>query len=938
MPSESLPGSIHKSTGKPLAPEGLHEMYQSGPRLSIATAMPESTDYGHLAALDKPAYKGKNGTSSPLALPELASHPLRLRTLGTGEDVVGVEPMKGTQVEEVPSFCIECYNNCPVTVRVENGVITKIEGNAKAPHTEGRLCPKGNAALMRVYDPNRLKVPLKRTNPEKGIGVDPKWQEISWDEALDTVTEKLKQQREANRRGLKMPSMELSRLSYFFCWGLAFGTTNIHLSAGTGGGVQCGNAGHTLGTQLWGSFHDWPEYKYTKYALFIGTNTGFESDRAIPVDAKRIADARVRGMKLVVVDPRFTHAAAKADEWVPIRPATDGAFALGIVNLLLNEYGIYDAEYLRRHTNAPYLVGPDGYCVRDPQTRKPLVWDSTDKQAKPYDFFNDDVAASRAALEGNYQVNGVACQPAFQLLKERVKEYTPEKVESITTVPQATLKRIAREFGENAQIGSTIEIEGQHWPLRGSMVVFYRGTQGHVHSTLTTLAIYALQMVVGAMGTPGGTSASAAGGMLNVQQLAAGPDGTPTFDLHHLHPYSPPAWPPTEYDLANYYPVDALSTSHLHYVAGADPAAWGLDPTMMVFADCSNPVMGVGDRAMMEAYHRNAFVVVMEQYLSETAALADVVLPSDFQLERHGLVGIKAGLPYLGLQYCQPAVQPPPGAREWTEVALELAERVGRIHGEGGFNHWVNLTFRLKPHYRLGLEERYTVPQVLERIAKNVIGDDGWHQLVTQGFFARKAPAAERYMPYGPARLALYNEYLKKTGEDLVVALRQCGAYDRLKDDIDFTDYDALPAWKPGPIHGPSDRYDMYAVNGKSVLFTFARSAFNPWLMEMAERDPYVLKVWINRATAHAKGIRDGQRIWVESAAGKVLGEAKVTEGVHPECLGIASTLGHWCDHPIAQGKGTHFNTLIGLSLKNTDPIAGNMQGSAVRVRVYPAD
>jgi len=840
-------------------------------------------------------------------------------------------------VNQVLSYCNECYNTCPIRVTVEDDVVVRIEGNAEAPYTEGRLCPKGNAGLMRVYDPHRLKTPLKRTNPEKGIGIDPKWREISWDEALDIVTEQLKKVLATNPRGLKMPSMEMSKRGVALCVGQALGTPYVGTEAGTGGGVMCGNSAHTIGSQLWGSFHDWPEYQYTKYALFIGTNTGFESDRAIPVDAKRIADARMRGMKLVVVDPRFTHAAAKADEWVPIRPATDGAFVLGIVNLLLHEYGTYDAPFLRRHTNAPYLIGPDGHYVRDADSHKPLVWDSTDKQAKPFDTFNDDVAASRAALEGNYQVNGVACQPAFQLLKERVKEYTPEKVESITTVPQATLKRIAREFGENAQIGSTIEIEGQHWPLRGSVVVFYRGTQSHVHSTLTTQAMNTLQLIVGAVGPPGGTGRWFFGTRLKETQLMPNPDGLVSYDIHMFHPLSAPTWPPTEYDLGNYLPFDVLGASHLHYVTGTEPEKWGLDSRTMVLSDATNPFMTVGDPKKLEAYYQRNFVVQVEQYMTETAQFADILLPSDFQLERYNLQTVQAGSEYLGLLYARPAIKPQHQTRDFWDMALEVGHRLGLLYGEGGFNYWANTFCRFKPEYKLSLEERYTLAQIQERIIKNMIGEDGYRNLVAEGVYSRKIPASEKYMPFLPSRLAFYNEDLKKIGDQLVAGLKQSGAYDRLKDDIDFTDYDALPRWKPGPIHQAGNDYDLFAVNGKSVLFTFARSAFNPWLMEMAERDPYVLKVWINRATAQKKGIQDGQRIWVESAAGKVLGEAKVTEGVHPECVGIASTLGHWCDHPIAQGKGTHFNSLVTVSLKNTDPIATTMEGAAVRVRVYPA-
>ncbi|MBI2917632.1 MAG: molybdopterin-dependent oxidoreductase [Chloroflexi bacterium] len=844
--------------------------------------------------------------------------------------------MDGQGTVVTPSFCVECYNHCPVIVHVDNGTIVRVEGNSLTPYTQGRLCPKGQAALMRLYDPNRLRVPMKRTNPDKGIGVDPRWQEITWEEALETIAGRMAQLRATNPRGLKVPTREHPRVAMAQCWGLAFGTHYVGSGAGTGGGVQCGNAAHTLGTQIWGSFHDWPEYRYTRYALFIGTNTGFESDRALPMDAKRIADARLQGMKLVVVDLRFTHTAAKADEWIPIRPATDGAFVLGLVNLLVNELGIYDAQFLRQHTNAPYLIGPDGHYVVDPVSGKPLIWDAVANGARPFDVFGGDEVSGRAALEGEYVVNGVPCRPAFQLLKDRVREYTPEKVEQITSVPAATVRRVAREFGESAQIGATIEIEGQRWPLRGSLVAYYRGTQGHVHSTLTTQAIYTLQMMVGAMGVPGGTMRLPTGTRIPSAPLRARPDGTVAYDLTQHVPFAPPVWPPTEYHLGNYLPFDVVGASHLHYVTGAGPDKWGLDSNVMVFADNSNPVLVVGDQKVMDAYHQNAFVVVMDQYLTETAELADIVLPSDFQLERHSVVAVKAGASYLGFVYSRPAVKRPYQARDWWEVALELAERVGFLYGEGGFNYWVNATFRLRPEYALSLNERPDSFQVQERIVKNIIGEEGWQKLVTEGLYAYRVPAAEKYLPYRGARLAFYNEALLKTGQDLVRGMKESGAYDKVATALDLSDYDALPKWKPGPIHHEDPKYDLFAVNGKSVLFTFGRSAFNAWLMELAERDPYVLKVWVHRDTARRKGIQDGQAIWVESKTARVRGEAKVTQGMHPECVGIVGCLGHWCDHPIAGGKGVHFNSLIDLSLQNTDPICATMQGSAVRVKIYP--
>src|SRR3990172_11000564 len=101
--------------------------------------------------------------------------------------------------EWVPSFCNLCYSGCTLRVHRADGVVVKIEGNPTA-NNQGRICPKGNSGMMRMYDPNRIKTPLKRTNPQKGIGVDPKWVEISWEEALDIMEAKLRETREKNPR------------------------------------------------------------------------------------------------------------------------------------------------------------------------------------------------------------------------------------------------------------------------------------------------------------------------------------------------------------------------------------------------------------------------------------------------------------------------------------------------------------------------------------------------------------------------------------------------------------------------------------------------------------------------------------------------------------------------------------------------------------------
>ena len=132
---------------------------------------------------------------------------------------------KKSEEKVVPSFCHLCiYGQCSTLVHVVDNVAVKVEGNPDAPHNQGRLCARGNSNLMELYDPYRVKVPLKRTNPEKGLNVDPKFVEISWDEALDIVADKLRAVREEDPRqfhasgGMANPYLLMWPFQPFFRW------------------------------------------------------------------------------------------------------------------------------------------------------------------------------------------------------------------------------------------------------------------------------------------------------------------------------------------------------------------------------------------------------------------------------------------------------------------------------------------------------------------------------------------------------------------------------------------------------------------------------------------------------------------------------------------------------------------------------------------------
>jgi len=135
-------------------------------------------------------------------------------------------------------------------------------------------------------------------------------------------------------------------------------------------------------------------------------------------------------MKIIAIDPVLSVTAAKANEWLPIKPGTDCAFILAMINIIIHELKVYDVPFLKEMTNSPYLVGPDGYWLRDKVTAKAQVWDPIDQRAKTY----DDADIKDFALEGVFEIEGVKGQPAFQMLQEHIKQYTPEWAAAITEI------------------------------------------------------------------------------------------------------------------------------------------------------------------------------------------------------------------------------------------------------------------------------------------------------------------------------------------------------------------------------------------------------------------------------------------------------------------------------------------------------------------------
>jgi len=839
--------------------------------------------------------------------------------------------------EWIPTMCDMCYNMCGILVRRENGLAVEIKGNPDHPNNKGKLCGKAYAGLMGLYNPYRVKAPLKRTNPEKGIGVDPRWKEISWDQALDTVAERLKKIRADDPRKLIMFTWERYNGRFFHNFCHAFGTANVATGPAH---IHCGNNRHPIDFTYHASFRESVDFRLCNYFLLVGSQLGTALDTRATAAMAGIADARARGMKMVVVDPRYTDAAKIADEWIPIIPGTDAAFILCLLNLLLNYLHIYDATYLKLYTNSPYLVMPDGSYMREPESEKPLVWDSMEGKAKPFDATD----IKDYLLEGSVVVAGTECKPAFQHLKDHVRPYTPEKASQITGVPASTMRRMAQEIGEAAQIGSTMTMDGVELPLRPFALSWHKGSSAHKHSMLAGIALKLLSVVLGALDVPGGVlSMPSLFGPITSPGVGKDglmiPAGGWRGGSGSLYPVRKIRHPET-IDLKELFPFRFSGTA-FDIMVLTNPKAYGLtyEPEMAIICRTNVMVNAGSPQEVATALKKVPFIVTISTELDETAEFADIVFPDTHYLEGLSFFSdesVQAGGPgVFWFTLLQPVVdppfKPPFKMQHGADVLIELAQRAGFTDK---FNSLLNVTMDLKDPYKLDPSVRYSVEDVSDRRAKSMFGEErglDWfrkHGLLTQDKTVKQA----YHRIFHNARIPVYFEQFLRAKEEIAKVCED------LKIEMDLSDFQPLPDWKPCPPYQENlPDFDLFCINFKVYNHTFGMTASNPWLNELADqRRSYDL--WINVETARRRGIKDGAKIKLETSYGFVgEGTAKVTEAIHPKVVGVPGVFGQWAKgRPTALGKGIHSSSLLRRGLDTIDFVSGALD-HCVKVKISPA-
>ena len=613
------------------------------------------------------------------------------------EPALNLSPSPGDAVKH--TTCYMCACRCGIKVWLRDGQIRYIQGNPEHPVNRGVLCAKGSAGIMQHYSPARLSKPLLRVG-ERGSG---EFREIEWDEALQLATDWLAPIRARNPDELAFFTGRDQSQALTGWWAQQFGTINYAAHGGFCSVNMAAGGLYTLGGSFW-EFGE-PDWEHSRYLMLWGVAEDHDSN---PIKLG-LGKLKARGAKIVAINPVRTGYGAIADEWIGIRPGTDGLFAFALIHELLRNDRI-DLDYLVRYTNAHWLViraagaSDDGLFARDAEGRA-LCWHAADGACAPAEA--SDISP---AIVGEYILpDGRIAVPVFHLLAERYLDphFAPDAVADKCGISADTIRRIARELAAAAfddplklPIAWTDTHGRRHDEMIGRPVSFHamRGISAHSNGFHTCRALHLLQLLLGAVDTPGSfrfqppfpkpippanrpgktrkdngaLDAAPLGFIHSPEDLLVDADGQPRR-LDHAYSWS--------------YPLAAHGMMHsvIRNAWAGDP--YKIDTLLMFMANMSwNSSMNTTQTMHMltdkdaDGTYRIPHIIYSDAYASEMVAYADLVLPDTTYLERHDCISLLdrpiSDADAAADAIRQPVLEPDRDVRPFQSVLLELGARL----------------------------------------------------------------------------------------------------------------------------------------------------------------------------------------------------------------------------------------------------------------------
>lgn len=760
--------------------------------------------------------------------------------------------------QEIPAYCGQCVSRCGCKYIVDGGIFLSVEPNPEHPTGKG-VCAKGRSAPDIVNSPDRLLHPMKRTRP-KG-GPDPGWQRISWDEALELTSKKLRHI--AEKRGPESVAFTVTTRSGTsildsFSWILrlcrAFGSPNAVLAT-----ENC-NWHKDFATALtFGAGTGMPEFENTGCLILWGFNpsTSWLSFAAAATESKK------RGAKLIIADPRRAGLAKMADEWLRLRPGSDGALALGIAGVMMQN-GWYDQEFVSKWTNGPFLVRDDnGYFLTEADIREEgspvrfVAWDETAKGPVILDPLSGSYAAKfqTLALFGEFKMETTAgqvgCRPAVAIYADLCRNYSPEKVEKITGVSADLIVRTARLLHENRPVS----------------YFTWTGVGQQSNATQTTRAINLLYALTGSLDGPGGNVYYGKPPINDVSgiELLSKEQRLKTLGLSE-HPIGPP--------LNGWVPGRSLYKA----ILDGDPY-----PVTGMVGFGQNLLLTQPDtEACKKALGKLEFYVHCDLFLNQTATYADIVLPVASPWERQGLCsGFQINRrAEAQIQLRKAATAPRGESKSDTWIVFELAKRLGLsdLFFDGDID--AGLRYVLKPSGAT-LDELRRKPEGIELPLET-----RYRKFEKEGFAT----------PTG--RLEIYSLRLLEIGQSPLPEFAEPSMSHAKRPDL-------------------KDRFPLVLTSAKIAPFCHSQHRSIPKLRKSMP-DPVV---YLHHDAAAKRGIADDDWVLVMSPKGTLRARAVLDGSLLPYV--VFSQYGWWQSSESGSFEGdANYSNLI--DMEDCDPVSGS--------------
>jgi anaerobic selenocysteine-containing dehydrogenase len=752
----------------------------------------------------------------------------------------------------VASTCQGCTQWCAIQIFVQGGRATRVRGNPLSKTNHGYCCPRGHMIPQQMYDPDRIKTPMKRTNPAKGRGIDPKFVPISWDEALDTVADKMMELRKAGEPGKLMYMRgRYSSTSTDLLYGTlpkVWGTANYFSHS-----AICAEA-EKMGPGLTQGFFGYRDYDLANTDCLVTWGCDpLASNRMVPNMMNRFPDIVKRG-RVIAIDPRLSNVAAKAHEWLPINPGTDGALAVAIAHVLLTE-GMWSREF-----------------VGDFKDGKNLF------------------VAGNAVDEAGFaekETHGIVKWWNLEL-----KDRTPMWAQKETLIPADQIVRVARAMGKAAP---------------KTAVWMGPGVAMNPRGTYAAMAVHALNGLLGSIDVEGGVwqSSSVPLGKFPsadkyVDDVAKA--GSKGKKLDGRGAKDMPA-------MMNAKPGSGVVTNNVANGLLKDPGAVKVFISSWANFNFSCTGADRWDKAMAKV----PFFVHMVPNASEMTQFADIVLPSTFNSAEGWSI-----ISNMGNGYGYASIQQGAVKRLWdvkqeeTEVMWLLAEKLKAKGFPNLFDYYATEfkdpeTGKLPTTAIEFSEIAAKISSATLWMPKEPLKGDaaikGWADFKAKGMFS--GPKYTLKKGWGgkfatvTKKFEFYSETLKKG------LLEHAKKYETTTDDIlSVSGYLArgdvafVPHYEQPKRHGSLTDYPFTFIDYKSRLNREGRSANLPWYQEFKKVDPGDVSwgdvVKMNPMDGAKLGLKTGDKVTITSQAGTISCQLKLWEGVRPGTVAKCYGQGHW--------------------------------------------